>query len=68
LRPVKLYNCRWKKEGAESMDSILLLLPLLLYIGFFLLGIFAVIYFLKLTKERNDVLKEIRDEMNKRQL
>jgi hypothetical protein len=50
------------------MDSILLLIPLLLYIGIFFLGIFAVIYFLKLTKERNDVLKEIRDEMNKRQL
>ncbi|MGG4488003.1 MULTISPECIES: hypothetical protein [Bacillaceae] len=51
------------------MDSALLMLvPLLLYAGTIFLGIFAIIYFLKLTKERNEVLKDIREELKKRKL
>lgn len=56
------------KKGAVNMEAVTFLVPFLIYIGVLFLGIFAVIYFLKLTKERNQYLKDIRDELRKRNI
>ena len=49
-----------------STTAILGLLPLLIYLGFFILVIYAIISSIILMRQRNDYLKEIRDELKKR--
>lgn len=50
------------------MEAVTSLVPILIYLGVLFLGILAVIYFLILTKKRNDYLKDIRDELKKRNI
>lgn len=40
-------------------------LPLLIYLGFFILVIYAIISSIVLMRQRNEYLKEIRDELKK---
>ena len=48
-----------------STTAILSLLPLLIYLGFLILVIYAIISSIILMRQRNDYLKEIRDELKK---
>lgn len=47
------------------MTIFMALLPLLIYLGLFILVIYAIISTLILMRRRNDYLKEIRDELKK---
>ncbi|MEK4404516.1 hypothetical protein MKZ26_08695 [Sporosarcina sp. FSL K6-6792] len=46
--------------------SILGIIPFLLYLGILGFGIYAVVAIIKSAKQRNEYLKEIRDEMRKK--
>lgn len=46
--------------------SILGIIPFLLYLGILGFGIYAVLAIIKSAKQRNEYLKEIRDEMKKK--
>lgn len=50
------------------MNSMALLgiLPILIYLGILGFGIYAVLAIIKSAKQRNEYLKEIRDEMRKK--
>ena len=47
------------------ITTFLSFLPLLIYLGFFILVIYAIISSIILMRQRNDYLKEIRDELKK---
>lgn len=49
----------------ETMVSLLGLIPILIYIGIILFVIYAIAVGLRLMKEKNEYLKDIRDEMRK---
>ncbi|WP_399631197.1 hypothetical protein [Sporosarcina sp. SG10008] len=46
--------------------SILGIIPFLLYLGILGFGIYAVVAIIKSAKQRNEYLKEIRDELRKK--
>ncbi|WP_338653265.1 hypothetical protein V6B14_16450 [Sporosarcina psychrophila] len=46
--------------------SILGIIPFLLYLGILGFGIYAVVAIIKSAKQRNEYLKEIRDEMRRK--
>ncbi|MEH7180242.1 hypothetical protein [Neobacillus vireti] len=48
-----------------EMMAFLGLIPILLYLGILVFAIYVVITILKLMKQRNEYLKEIRDEIKK---
>lgn len=46
--------------------SLLVFFPFLIYWGIIIFGIYAVLTILKSAKQRNEYLKEIRDELKKK--
>jgi hypothetical protein len=50
------------KGGTKMMISPLMFLPMLFYIAILVFGIYFMVTVLKRMKEKNDILKEIRDE------
>ena len=50
---------------ASSTAISIAYIPILIYLGFFVFVIYSIITCLKLMKERNDHLREIRDELRK---
>jgi len=55
-------------KGVLFVNSLAILgiLPLLIYFGILGFGIYAVLAIIKSAKQRNEYLKEIRDEMRKK--
>jgi len=45
--------------------SLFALIPLLMYLGFFIFVVYVVFTFLKLMRQKNEYLREIRDELRK---
>ncbi len=43
--------------------SLFALIPLLIYLGFFIFIVYVVVTILKLMRQKNEYLKEIRDEL-----
>jgi len=54
-------------KGVIFMNSIAIMgiLPVLIYLGMLVFGVYAVLAILKSAKQRNEYLKEIRDELRK---
>ncbi|MEK5068913.1 hypothetical protein [Sporosarcina sp. FSL K6-1508] len=52
-------------KGVQVM-SLLVFFPFLIYWGIIIFGIYAVLTILKSAKQRNEYLKEIRDELKKK--
>jgi len=49
-------------------DTFLSFIPLLIYLGFYILVIYAIISTIVLMRQRNEYLKEIRDDLKKRNM
>ena len=52
-------------ESNHILFTLLSLIPFLIYIGFFVFVIYAIISSLHLMRQRNEYLKEIRNELKK---
>ena len=55
-------------KGVLFVNSIAIMgiLPVIIYLGMLVYGVYAVLAILKSAKQRNEYLKEIRDELRKK--